>query len=106
MTIGLPSLRATSTASATYAASGHAHKPVRLRYRVGDNSRKTSERILVYRRTKVLKTFVRSLRTTDGAVAYWVSYTFRARWAYRYCVRATDAVGNKSPLRCAAVRVG
>jgi hypothetical protein len=88
-----------------FAASGRAKRTVRLRYRVGDNSGKTAERILVYRKTKVLKTFARPLRTTDNAVAYWVGYAFRTRGAYRFCVRATDAAGNKSPLRCAAVRV-
>jgi thermitase len=88
-----------------YAATGRRHKPVRLRYRVQDNGGRTSERVLVYRGRKVLKTFTRPLRTTDSAVAYWVTYSFPARAAHRYCVRATDAARNASPLRCAAVRV-
>jgi len=48
---------------------------------------------------------MRPPRTTDAAVAYWVTYSFPARAAYRFCVRATDVAGNSSPLRCAAVRV-
>ena len=88
-----------------YAASGRRHQPVQLRYRVHDNGGRTSERVRVYRGKKLLKTFMRPLRTTDAAVAYWVTYSFPARAAYRFCVRATDVAGNSSPLRCAAVRV-
>jgi len=88
-----------------YAASGRRHKAVRLRYRVQDNGGRTSERVLVYRKSKLLKTFTRPLRTTEAAVAYWVSYAFATQGAYRYCVRATDAAHNASALRCAAVRV-
>jgi thermitase len=88
-----------------YAASGRRHTSVRLRYRVYDNGGRTSERVLVYRGKKVLKTFSRPLRTTDATVAYWATYTFRVRAAYRFCVRATDASHNASALRCAAVRI-
>lgn len=70
-----------------------------------DNSGHTSERVLVYRKTKLLKTFTRPLRTTDDAVAYWVSFRFATRGSYRYCVRASDAAGNRSPLVCAAIRI-
>ncbi len=88
-----------------YAASGRRHKPVRLRYRVQDDGGRTSERVLVYRGTKLLKTFIRPLRTTDAAVAYWVTYSFPRRATYRYCVRATDGARHASVLRCAKVRV-
>jgi hypothetical protein len=88
-----------------YAARGRHRKLVHLRYRVQDNSGRTSERVLVYRKTKLLKTFRRALRTTDAAVAYWVGYSFAARGSYRYCVRASDAAGNHSPLACAAIRI-
>jgi serine protease len=88
-----------------YPASGRRHAPVRLRYRVQDNGGRTSERVQVYRGKKLLKTLTRPLRTTDAAVAYWVSYSFPARAAYRFCVRAADAARNTSALRCAAVRV-
>ena len=88
-----------------YAASGRRHRAVRLRYRVHDDSGRTSERVLVYRRTKLLRTFTRPLRTTDAAVAYWVGYSFGARGSYRYCVRATDAAGNHSTLACAGIRI-
>ena len=87
-----------------YAASGRHRKMLRLRYRVQDNSGKTSERLFVYRKTKLLKTFTRALRTIDDAVAYWVGFSFAKGGTYRYCVRASDAAGNHS-LACAAIRI-
>jgi hypothetical protein len=88
-----------------YAAIGRHRKPLHLRYRVQDNSGHTSERVLVYRKTKLLKTFKRALRTTDDAVAYWVGYSFAKRGTYRYCVRASDAAANQSRLACATIRI-
>jgi hypothetical protein len=41
-----------------YAASGRHRKALHLRYRVSDNSGQTSERLVVYRKTKVLKTSI------------------------------------------------
>ena len=70
-----------------------------------DDRGRTSERLLVYRKTKLLKTFSRPLRTTDDAVAYWVSFRFALGGAYRYCVRATDGAGNRSRLACATIRI-
>ena len=63
-----------------YAASGRHRKALHLRYRVQDDRGRTSERLLVYRKTKLLKTFSRPLRTTDDAVAYWVSFRFALAW--------------------------
>jgi len=88
-----------------YAASGRHRQALHLRYRVQDDHGRTSERLLVYRKTKLLKTFSRPLRTTDDAVAYWVSYRFALGGTYRYCVRATDAAGNRTRLACAAIRI-
>ena len=88
-----------------YAVSGRRRKPLHLRYRVQDDRGETSERVHVYRKTKLLKTFTRGLRTTDDAVAYWVRFSFAARGSYRYCVRATDGASNRSRLACAAIRI-
>ena len=88
-----------------YAASGRHRQALHLRYRVRDDSGHTSERVLVYRTTKLLKTFTRALRTTDDSVAYWVGFSFAKRGTYRYCVRASDAAGNHSRLACAAIRI-
>ena len=101
-----PSLRDTRAPVVhVYAASGRHRRLVRLRYRVQDDSGHTSERLFVYRKTKLLKRFTRLLRSTDNAVAYWVSYRFVTRGSYRYCARAADPAGNHSPLTCAAVRI-
>ena len=59
-----------------YAAAGRHRVTLRLRYRVRDESGRTSERLFVYRKTKLLKSFTRPLRTTDAAVAYWVGFKF------------------------------
>jgi thermitase len=88
-----------------YATSGRRRRPVRLRYRVQDDGGRTSERVLVYRRTRLLRTVARPLRTANDAVTYWVGFRFAAHGSYRYCVRAADAAGNRSRLACAAVRI-
>ena len=88
-----------------YAAAGRHRVTLRLRYRVRDESGRTSERLFVYRKAKLLKSFTRPLRTTDDAVAYWVGFKFATRGSYRYCVRASDSAGNRSPLACAAIRI-
>jgi hypothetical protein len=89
-----------------YAARGHRLGLLRLRYRVSDDKAQTSERISVFRRTRLLRRFARPLRQTDSAVAYWVLWRApRSRARYRFCVRATDAAGNRSPLACAPIAV-
>jgi subtilisin family serine protease len=88
-----------------YAASGRHRKALHLRYRVQDDRGQTSERVLVYRKATLLKTFTRPLRETDDTAAYWVSFRFAARGSYRYCVRASDGASNHSPLACAAIRI-
>ena len=88
-----------------YAAHGNSGALLRLRYRVSDNRGHTSERISVYRRTKLLKRFARPLRATDSAVAYWVMWRAPERAGrFRFCVRAADGAGN-SASACAAVTV-
>jgi thermitase len=88
-----------------YAASGRARVLLKLRYRVEDDHGRTSERLLVYRKSKIVKRLARPVRTTDAAVAYWVRLSIPTRGLYRYCVRATDAAGNRSPLVCAGLRI-
>jgi hypothetical protein len=88
-----------------YTARGKHGRALRLRYRVSDNKGETTERITVYRRAKALRGFMRPLRQTDGAVAYWVVWRPRKAGSYRFCVRATDSAKNRSPLACARIRV-
>jgi hypothetical protein len=80
---------------------------VRLRYRVHDDKRETSEKLTIARGNRVLRRLTRPLRPTDNAVVYWIAWRApRVRGSYRFCVRATDRTGNHSPLTCAAVRIG
>jgi hypothetical protein len=88
-----------------YAARGKHREALRLRYRVSDDKGQTTERITVYRKSKALRTSTRPLRPTDSAVSYWVSWRPAKAGSYRFCVRATDAAKNRSPLACAAIRV-
>jgi hypothetical protein len=88
-----------------FAARGKHRKTLRLRYLVSDDKGQTTERITVYRRTRALKALTRPLRPTDSAVPYWVSWRPAKAGSYRFCVRATDAAKNRSPLVCAAIRV-
>jgi len=88
-----------------YAARGRRGALLRLRYRVSDDGGRTSERISVSRRTRVLKRFSRPLRSTDGAVAYWVAWRAPSKAGrFRFCVRAADSAGN-SAAACAAITV-
>jgi hypothetical protein len=79
---------------------------VRLRYRVRDDKGETTEKLAIFRRSRVLRRLTRPLRPTDNAVVYWIAWRApRVRGTYRFCVRATDRAGNHSPLTCAAVRI-
>jgi hypothetical protein len=73
---------------------------------VNDDKGQTTEQLTVSRRNRVLRRLTRPLRPTDNAVVYWIAWRApRVRGFYRFCVRASDGSGNKSPLTCAAVRV-
>jgi hypothetical protein len=79
---------------------------VRLRYRVRDDKGETTEKLTIFRRSRVLRRLTRPLRPTDNAVVYWIAWRApRVRGAYRFCVRATDRAGNHSALTCASVRI-
>jgi thermitase len=79
---------------------------VKLRYRVQDDSGETSEQIRVYRRTRLLKGFARTLRPTDAFTAYWVLWRApSSAQSLRYCVLATDEAGNRSALTCARLLI-
>jgi hypothetical protein len=73
---------------------------------VHDDKGETTEKITVYRRTRLLRAVTRPLRPTDNAVVYWIAWRApRLRGSYRFCVRATDRAGNRSPLTCAPISV-
>jgi hypothetical protein len=90
------------------ASAGSAGSLVRLDYRVSDDSGRTRERVTVLRGKRTLAV----LSTALGAVAprqiYFV--TWRAPRStrgttLRFCVRATDAAGNRSLSSCAPLRI-
>lgn len=88
-----------------FVAHGRRHALLRLRYRVSDDRGRTRERISVYRRARLLKVVSRPLRTTEGAVSYWVGWRApRRAGRFRFCIRATDAAGNHAAA-CAAITV-
>jgi hypothetical protein len=78
---------------------------VRLRYTVADDSGQTSERIAVLRGARMVRVFARPLRATENQIAYWVLWRAGRAGRYRFCVRATDSAGNRSPSACAPIRV-
>ncbi|MGB2952585.1 MAG: hypothetical protein WBB74_04235, partial [Gaiellaceae bacterium] len=89
-----------------YAVSARRGTLVKLRYRVRDDDGETSEQISIYRRSTVLRAFRRALRATDDFTAYWITWRAPKRPAsLRFCVRATDAAGNRSALSCAPLRI-
>jgi len=93
-------------AARAFAAHGRRRQLVRLRYRVSDDRGETAERITVYRKTKALNVYRRPLRATLAQIAYSVVWHApRKAGKYRFCVRATDAAGNRSRPACASIRV-
>jgi hypothetical protein len=90
--------------AAALPARGRRGRLIRLRYRVSDNSRRTRERIQVFRRSRRVKT----MNTRFGATGpvYFVRWRAPRRGTgFRFCVRAWDARGNASRLSCARIRL-
>ena len=88
-----------------YPATGRSGRTVKLTYRVRDDRGRTAEQILVYRGRSLVARLRRTLRPTDSASAYWVTWRAPRRpLSGRFCVRAADAAGNSS-ASCASLRV-
>jgi subtilisin family serine protease len=88
-----------------YPVTGRRGRTVKLTYRVRDDRGRTAEQILVYRGRSLLARLRRTLRPTDGASAYWVTWRApRQPMRGRFCVRAADGAGNTS-TSCAVLRV-
>lgn len=89
------------------AAAARRGRPVRLRFRLSDNSGTARATVTVLGAAKRLKTLRRPLGPAKGAV-YGVSWKVPRRLGLRgvrFCVVAVDASGNRSPKRCAPLRV-
>jgi subtilisin family serine protease len=88
-----------------YPATGRRGRTVKLTYRVRDDRGRTAEQILVYRGRSLVARLRRTLRPTDNASAYWVTWRApRRAMRGRFCVRAADGAGNTS-TSCAVLRV-
>jgi serine protease AprX len=88
------------------ASRGRKGRPIKLLYRVAENGPRTSERVVVYRRSRVLRTIRTPLSAREAGRTYYVFWraTRRAE-RLRFCVEAWDAAGLKSARSCASLVV-
>jgi thermitase len=88
-----------------YPVTGSRGRAVKLTYRVRDDRGRTAEQILVYRGRSLVARLRRTLRPTDSASTYWMTWRAPRRpMRGRFCVRAADGAGNTS-TSCASLRV-
>ena len=97
----------TGPSVAALPSAGRRGGPVRLRYRVSDDSGLTRERIDIFRsgrRVAILRT---PFAPSGPGVVFWATWRLPVKAAGRwtFCVRAWDPVGHTSPRRCAPLRV-
>jgi serine protease AprX len=88
-------------------ARGVHGRPLKLRYRIKEDSRRTSERVTITRHGRLLRSLSRRLATREPGRTYYVvwrvPHTLKGR--VRFCVQARDAARNASLVRCAAIRI-
>ncbi len=92
------------------ASRGRRGKPAQLRYVVRDDSGKSTESVAVYRRGKVIARLKRPLGPAEAGKALYYFVTWRvppklSGGLLRFCVRATDAAGNRSKTSCASLKI-
>jgi subtilisin family serine protease len=88
-----------------YPVTGRRGRTVRLTYRVRDDRGRTAEQIFVYRGRSRIARLRRTLRPTESASVYWVTWRApRMAMRGRFCVRAADGAGNVR-TSCASLRV-
>jgi serine protease AprX len=88
------------------ASTGRRGRSVRLLYRIAEQSRKTRERIRVYRGRRVIRTIATPLSTREAGRTYYVFWRAPRRpQLLRFCVQAWDANGNASARSCAPLRI-
>jgi hypothetical protein len=91
------------------ASSGVSGKTAQLRYRVTDNSGMSAERATVYRGRRAIGTARGRLDEADPRALYyfltWPVPKSMRPGVLRFCVTATDAVGNASRPSCAPLRI-
>jgi hypothetical protein len=88
------------------ASSGRRGRTVKLFYRVSEASGKTSERVRVYRRGRVLRALATPIARREAGRSHYVYWRAPRRpMRLRFCVRAWDAARNASALSCAPLRI-
>jgi hypothetical protein len=88
------------------ASSGRRGRPVKLLYRVSEPSRRTSERIRVFRAGRMLRTLTKPLSLRETGRTYSVLWRApRRALRLRFCVQAWDAARNASAPSCAPLRI-
>ncbi len=88
-------------------SSGSPGSSIRLRYTVSDNSGKTSDTIVVYRRGTVLAKGTTKLGPAVKGKMYSIGWKAPADVSppLRFCVQSEDAAGNESKVSCASIRL-
>jgi hypothetical protein len=91
---------------AAIATSGTRGKPIRLAYRLSDDTGATRERIVVYRGLTAVRTISTNLHATARGSVHHVIWrpSALATGTFRFCVTSWDKAGNQSRPSCAPVR--
>ena len=87
-------------------SSGRRGSSVKLLYRVSDASSRARERIRVFRGSRLVRTLSTPLALREAGRTYYAFWRApRTIGRYRFCVRATDPLGNTSGASCARIRL-
>jgi hypothetical protein len=89
------------------ASAGRRGGPVRLRYRVWDDSGMTRERIDVFRAGRRVALLRTPFAPSGRGVTFWATWRIPRAAAGRwwFCVRAWDPAGHVTGRRCAPLRI-
>ena len=111
LAVGPPKMSLRDTVAPTVraiASAGRRGTPVRLEYRVGDNSGSSRALVTVSRRGRTVFSAATLLVPVDaGRLAYvlWRPDASLRPGTLRFCVRATDGAGNRSASSCSSLRL-
>lgn len=88
-------------------SAGRAGSPVRLRYRLTDNSHRSRERVTIRHAGKVMATIRTALSRITSGRTYFVTWRAprTAPASLSFCVVAYDPAGNQSAPSCAQLRL-
>jgi hypothetical protein len=82
-------------------------KTMHLLYFAADGRGETTDTVVVYRGSRVMKRIVTRLEDTNPFFPYWVPWRVpgKLRGKLRFCVRSADRAGNKSNQSCASLTI-